>query len=927
MGIYRRSKTTLPLSERSILWSGRAIGTLLLAVGIASFGSVGLSSVRAAADSNVAVVSPYQRAVESFKQHDYEHALSLLEEVQDPADPKAAADVANLRGAIYLHLRRYTQAEEAFTKANKLDPHLWEAQFNAAEISFRRKDYTGSAKQFQELLDRTSRFGHEDERELIQYKAMLSALLAGHEQAVDGYIQEHAKDSRPPLAYYYLHAALENRHERSTKASPWLAEARGIYAPPESGLYAESFREMGWEVPRAGTMLAGVPAAARTASGLGLTASTAKPSEPTTVAVVQLIGRNSEAAGTIKKRRTDATPSTADKPEFRIGSPGEVPAGEEAASAVPLEDTVVASGPVSGLIALAKPPTGTRKSHASTPLPTATPSSTPGASAAPSASPSASASPESDLPANASPAASPEPGFIQAYEAAYVQFLQEKYDEARELLDKADSIQAGQPSSASLRNQIFKHFYGEAYLRYASKDYDGAIKQLDSADKALPNQADANNMRGLIFSRQKNYPAAEEMFKKSIAQDPTFWEAKFNLAELPFIYKNYTEARGRFEELFSHTDPAKQPKEAELTEFKVFLTLLLEGKEPAARAFMERFNFSGSTPARYYCQAALDFYHGDTDKALGWISSAKKEYPAKLEGIFAQSFFRVGWLTDANAAALAAATPSTEPLLAATRGVAGPSPGESTPTEMAMASPSKSPDIAAVSATPASSPATSGRTAAAATTAAPALATANPSASPATSKTAIAAASASPAPSTANPSVSPATNKVAVAAATASPALTVVNPSASPATSKTAPAASKATPLPTTAGSPAVASSGTPAKSPSRDLLKIPAPSDALVSPSPSARLAQAASPARPSQTPVPEPAVTVPSPAVANKDDEFSGSDLAVLVFLGFVFAQTLFTVIFVLRAIKNKKARLAKKPLRYSGQTAVKPQEAPIP
>ncbi len=310
----------------------------------------------------------------------------------------------------------------------------------------------------------------------------------------------------------------------------------------------------------------------------------------------------------------------------------------------------------------------TRKVASPSPAPSASPAAASSPASASSESPAASATPAvltsfagaSATPAP-SPATSPEPAFIQAYEAAYTQFLQEKYEEAGQLLDKADSVQPGQPSSLSLRNQMFKHFYGEAYMRYASKDYEGAVKQLDAADKVLPNQADSNNMRGLIFSRQKDYPSAEAMFKKSIAQDPTFWEAKFNLAELPFLYKNWAEARSRFEVLFGETDPHKLPKEAELTEFKVFLTLLMEGKEPAARSFMGRFTFSGATPARYYCQAALDFIHGDTNKALGWISSARKEYPSKLEAIFAQSFFRIGWLTDANTAQLAGVIPTPAP--------------------------------------------------------------------------------------------------------------------------------------------------------------------------------------------------------------------------------------------------------------------------
>lgn len=490
---------------------------------------------------------------------------------------------------------------------------------------------------------------------------------------------------------------------------------------------------------------------------------------------------------------------------------------------------------------LAKPPSGNRKGRSTpTPQPSASPSSSPGAAdTSPTAIPAPSASASSSPAAGASPAASPEPAFIQAYEAAYVQFLQEKYDEAKSLLDKADAIQPGQPSSVSLRNQIFKHFYGEAYLRYASKDYDGAVKQLDGADKILPNQADANNMRGLIFSRMKNYRSAEDMFKKSIAQDPTFWEAKFNLAELPFIYKNYPEARGRFENLFGQTDLAKQPKEAELTEFKVFLTLLLEGKEQAARSFMERFNFTGATPARYYCQAALDFIHGDTEKALGWIQAARKEYPAKLESIFAQSFFRVGWLTDANAAALAAATPAMETLPTASPAVVAASPAATAATEVAMASPTKPLDLATPSAGGAAVPA-------------------------------------------ADPG--------------------------------SAPASAGASPVPATAENTAVIPSS------SQDLLRVPTPG------------ATPAMSATPVTAEVPRQATTPagtlkPTATPAKSDEGFSLSDALVFGFLGLIALLTLANAIIGVKVVKTRQERRAKKPLRYSGQTSPKPQEASVP
>ena len=61
-----------------------------------------------------------------------------------------------------------------------------------------------------------------------------------------------------------------------------------------------------------------------------------------------------------------------------------------------------------------------------------------------------------------------------------MKFIQKDYHGAKALLDEADAIQAGQPSSISLRGQIFKHYYEEAYVNYLKADYPGAQGQLDA---------------------------------------------------------------------------------------------------------------------------------------------------------------------------------------------------------------------------------------------------------------------------------------------------------------------------------------------------------------------------------------------------------------------------------------------------------------
>src|SRR2546426_5010960 len=49
--------------------------------------------------------------------------------------------------------------------------------------------------------------------------------------------------------------------------------------------------------------------------------------------------------------------------------------------------------------------------------------------------------------------------------------------------------------------------------------------------------------------RQGNYDQAESALQEASRIDPKFWNARFNLAEIPFLKKDWPEARKRFEQL------------------------------------------------------------------------------------------------------------------------------------------------------------------------------------------------------------------------------------------------------------------------------------------------------------------------------------------------------------------------------------------
>jgi TPR repeat protein len=186
--------------------------------------------------------------------------------------------------------------------------------------------------------------------------------------------------------------------------------------------------------------------------------------------------------------------------------------------------------------------------------------------------------------------------------------------------------------------------FEQAQQALRQRDFAAALKLVDEADQADPNQAATINLRGEILMQQGQFDQAEAGFKKAAKLDPKLREAQYNLADIPFKKKDYAKARDRFEALYKHTPGGDKNRAAELIKFKIYMTLLLEGKESRAHAMMNEFQFTSDTPAPYYAQAAWEFQHNYPEKATDWIASANKIYSSALNSVFADAFFDAGWM-------------------------------------------------------------------------------------------------------------------------------------------------------------------------------------------------------------------------------------------------------------------------------------------
>jgi len=186
--------------------------------------------------------------------------------------------------------------------------------------------------------------------------------------------------------------------------------------------------------------------------------------------------------------------------------------------------------------------------------------------------------------------------------------------------------------------------YDKAFRAFDANNFPEALTQLDAIDARQPDLAESQNLRGVIFMRQGIYDKAEAALYRAIELDPKFWNARFNLAEVPFLQKNWTEARNRFQALLSSNSAELQGEATRLIQYKILLTYVLEGKDEMVDAFLSKFELSNDTPAVQYANAAIALQHKDEKGARGWIATAEKNFSPQLNKLFAESLYEVGWL-------------------------------------------------------------------------------------------------------------------------------------------------------------------------------------------------------------------------------------------------------------------------------------------
>ncbi|MBS0661142.1 MAG: tetratricopeptide repeat protein [Verrucomicrobia bacterium] len=553
-----------------------------------------------------------QMAFASYESGNSALALEQLDQAEK-LKPNVA-DAWNLRGAILLRQNDYNRAEAAFKRAVNLDPDLWAAKFNVAEIPFRRKEYAKALKNFEDLSIQTDRYKLAIEWELLQYKLVVCSLLLNDEPGAQKRFGRLRPGGASP-AYFYCQAAFAFAKKDKEGANKFLSYADASSRPGMRSIFSDTLVRVGWV---AGGSVTYDPTQGQSSGprSRGL---------PVPVLPPPIDLDLPSGAGGIASPDVPGGP----KSEPPLAGPGEAAAPKEK----PAEDAKPEGKPESkseAKPALTPPPLKEPKPNASL-------RSLPGWIAVRSFSPRAQDGASSDY---------------------------------RRIANQPDAY------AAKLR---------EAQLKLRAKEFDTASRLLQEAIGLTDNPAEVHNLRGAIEFYRGDFPKAEALFRQALAADPASWPARFNLAEIAFAKKEYAAARELYEAMLPETDTLKQPVEREMLQFKVVLSLLQEGKVELAQRIAERLPLAGQTPARYYCQVALEAHAKRYDKAAEVLNSAEQFYATSLNFLFSQSLEKLGILPLPNTAAASppAATPA--PTAAATP----PPVAAATPAPVASSLPKK----------------------------------------------------------------------------------------------------------------------------------------------------------------------------------------------------------------------------------------------
>ena len=175
------------------------------------------------------------------------------------------------------------------------------------------------------------------------------------------------------------------------------------------------------------------------------------------------------------------------------------------------------------------------------------------------------------------------------------------------------------------REDFYKHF-DEATRLFNQKRIFECLDEIHEARKIFDKSSDIFNLLGSCFVEFRDFTQARENFNKADALSPGASSILFNLAEMDFVTKKWTDCLAKLTAVLKLL-PVNEIPTRRLIEFKILLCNIALGKMDDAAKLAEKYDpIDDDSPYYYYAQATLCYRDKDLIKAEEWVAMAGRVF-------------------------------------------------------------------------------------------------------------------------------------------------------------------------------------------------------------------------------------------------------------------------------------------------------------
>lgn len=180
--------------------------------------------------------------------------------------------------------------------------------------------------------------------------------------------------------------------------------------------------------------------------------------------------------------------------------------------------------------------------------------------------------------------------------------------------------------------------FQEAFQFRNQGDWDDALTRVNAVLQHDPNNLGGHILRGDLYAKKRMWPQANDDFTAALKIKADNRVARFDLAEIKLMQRQYAEAKLAFLSLKDDSELG------DLVAYKIFLCDLYGKNEDEASKEFVSFEHAGRGASYYYAHAAWNLYYKRPEDAQSWLDSAARIYTPNKNHNYLSTLEEFGYL-------------------------------------------------------------------------------------------------------------------------------------------------------------------------------------------------------------------------------------------------------------------------------------------